>query len=647
MAVMRDVLEAIHERRCSANPGSDLFAVITSYQLTPAEQAAGVTPTDFSYPPGCPDRFGFNAVPGTTDMTTAVQAAINSCDRYIGTPGSIYAVTSVIFNSVGLHYINFNGSTLRGIATSQTTCIAQYKGNSANVYAWNIDGNFNQHYKCGTWWYDAASSSQYNNFFGVKHTYLAGVELTSGTTIRAMIYGEQVGSSSTSFAQSENQVFGWRTRGCSNPFYGNHNNGVLQFTDGIFVVVAEEWPNPAVTFTASVGGATTGTLTAAIVNGQYAFNFGDGEFRTVTVTGGTTCNWTGALTAGAITTANYSAFNYINGRCFEDVKGIYNRKGGELQFGSAGVTVAAELLNTFLSDVIIETSGPIRVNGDGVRISGGRFLQDQLQPCINIGSGATGVLAISDMYFNRTAGVGAFDNNALIDASGVVGAFEIILADTESFEYRWTCVGADVRLVKPSSTTTVRYKNHRMNMTAADTNVYILNTGPTDSILDITAFDRLGYTTNGWNLFQDFGGGTTLTVTTAAGPTGYLASQIQLLAPAGQQAIGTYGNPNAVTLTNLKTSAVFVHPGDLYWVGAWCNEITGTGGKLSARFFTLAGAIVSDVPIADSGSIPSASWKYVEGPLVVPATSAYMCLGLFANNGTIALTDLRLRRAGL
>lgn len=59
------------------------------------------------------------------------------------------------------------------------------------------------------------------------------------------------------------------------------------------------------TFTATVAGATTGTLTAAIANGTYSFFFSDGEIRNVTITTGTTANWAGALAAnqGPITTA--------------------------------------------------------------------------------------------------------------------------------------------------------------------------------------------------------------------------------------------------------------------------------------------------------------------------------------------------------
>lgn len=79
MAVVRDILEAIHQRRGGANSGSDLFSTIDPYGLTAAERAIGVTPINFSYPPGHVYRHGINTTPGTTDMTAAINTAANVC----------------------------------------------------------------------------------------------------------------------------------------------------------------------------------------------------------------------------------------------------------------------------------------------------------------------------------------------------------------------------------------------------------------------------------------------------------------------------------------------------------------------------------------------------------------------------------------
>lgn len=46
------------------------------YPQTTAESSAGVTPSNYVYAPGFVDRYGTNTTPGTTDMTSAINAAI-------------------------------------------------------------------------------------------------------------------------------------------------------------------------------------------------------------------------------------------------------------------------------------------------------------------------------------------------------------------------------------------------------------------------------------------------------------------------------------------------------------------------------------------------------------------------------------------
>jgi hypothetical protein len=48
-----------------------------TYKLTAAESAASVTPVNYTYPAGYVLRYGTNTTPGTTDMTAAIQAAVN------------------------------------------------------------------------------------------------------------------------------------------------------------------------------------------------------------------------------------------------------------------------------------------------------------------------------------------------------------------------------------------------------------------------------------------------------------------------------------------------------------------------------------------------------------------------------------------
>jgi hypothetical protein len=64
------------------------------YPRTTAEIAAGVTPTNYWYVPGHVYRYGTNTTPGTTNMTTALQAALDSND-VVYLPSADLSITNV------------------------------------------------------------------------------------------------------------------------------------------------------------------------------------------------------------------------------------------------------------------------------------------------------------------------------------------------------------------------------------------------------------------------------------------------------------------------------------------------------------------------------------------------------------------------
>jgi hypothetical protein len=234
---------------------------------------------------------------------------------------------------------------------------------------------------------------------------------------------------------------------------------------------------------------------------------------------------------------------------------------------------------------------------------------------------------------------GGLSNGATANA---ILPFEVILSDTQSYEYRWIGVGKDVRLVKPTLGVTARYKNHRLSQTATDPNIYYLNTQPTENLLERTTFDRFGYTGTGWVLTVN-SGIATMTATTLAGPAGYNSAQITLAATAGS-ALATYGN--GTSAATLRTSAMIVRPGETYWGSAHCNMTTGANTTFIANIYNLSGAHVATVTVAsNTGAITSGIWNFIEGPIAIPATGAYMSIGVAAVNSTILVTDLRLRRA--
>jgi hypothetical protein len=85
MAVVRDILEAIHQRRGGPNPGSDFFSTIDSYARTAEEIAAAVTPSNYSYPSGNVLRYGADPT-GQIDSTPAFNQATFATASYTALP---------------------------------------------------------------------------------------------------------------------------------------------------------------------------------------------------------------------------------------------------------------------------------------------------------------------------------------------------------------------------------------------------------------------------------------------------------------------------------------------------------------------------------------------------------------------------------
>lgn len=73
------------------------------YDITPAEDAAGVVPVNYYLEPGNVIRYGSNTVQGTTDMTAAIQAACAS-NRTVYFPAGTYSVTGGIEVECGTRF---------------------------------------------------------------------------------------------------------------------------------------------------------------------------------------------------------------------------------------------------------------------------------------------------------------------------------------------------------------------------------------------------------------------------------------------------------------------------------------------------------------------------------------------------------------
>ena len=103
------------------------------YPITADETGAGVTPVDYSYPVGNVLRYGINTTPGTTDMTAAIQAAIDVIYAFGGgevvIPAGTYGVSAIskVFGAAICVNIRGEGrqaTTLQKLAGTSTPVIS-------------------------------------------------------------------------------------------------------------------------------------------------------------------------------------------------------------------------------------------------------------------------------------------------------------------------------------------------------------------------------------------------------------------------------------------------------------------------------------------------------------------------------------------
>lgn len=110
-----------------------------TYDRTQAEISAGVTPTNYAYEPGVIDRYGTNTTPGTTDMTTAFDAACKSTATVRGIPGSTYLVTGVTATTAR-QLFDLTGCEFK-LANSTNAIILTLSGAGSVVRGGRFNGN--------------------------------------------------------------------------------------------------------------------------------------------------------------------------------------------------------------------------------------------------------------------------------------------------------------------------------------------------------------------------------------------------------------------------------------------------------------------------------------------------------------------------
>jgi hypothetical protein len=329
------------------------------------------------------------------------------------------------------------------------------------------------------------------------------------------------------------------------------------------------------------------------------------------------------------------AYNWNVATAYENTSGQVTASGGEIQRSGSNLGLAASVQSSIFVGMKIETAAPIHITGDQVWFTDCICLMtvDSIN-FVDYYSGVSGArLYFDHCKISRPAGVGVYDSTAMINATAASSSNEIYLDNCDIVEWRWSNSDPTSELIEGG---TPFYQNTRLNITAADTNIYHID-NLRENLLVSRGVNQLGSTLTGW---YSNGSSPTFVVSSTA-PTNYSTSLS--LTSTGVASGLTIDTTSASTI---KSTGFFVRKGELYSVQCWIkNGTSGASSSLVAAFYNSTGTFISTFTIASSSEFIGTSWSRVYVPLVVPANACFMGVGGTVNNCTMYFTDLNLFRA--
>ena len=373
---------------------------------------------------------------GVTNDTAAINTALAASSNLLFPPGS-YAVTTINFNGVGRR-LTFDGAVIVGIATAATPAVIEITGREMVITGLTVNCNFKTNYTAAIKWHSVTNGApaQFIRIYDLKINYAK----------IGILYGQLSGTAVVDAPQSENDVYGYTTRGVEQCFYINQSNGYINFHGGVLWASFNEW--------------TTG-------------------------------------------------FDQTASRVINGVQGNATFIGCELlqtQFQNGrGIDVAGASIN--IQSCTVEIAASIHLNGGLLSInSSGGFFAPGGTPLFNLTSGNLAVTEYKS-FRNTTGAVG--DNGYIVKfpASGTY-AGKVLIQDS-NFEY-WNkdkiftynsadslVLGADIKL-----------KNIRVG--AVSTGFTEIEDTTRNDLDRFNLDNGVTALANNWYLINDFGGGTTL-----------------------------------------------------------------------------------------------------------------------------------------
>lgn len=512
---------------------------------------------------------------GVTDDTEAIQTAINETNgKQLLWPTGSYKVTQLDIAGTYRSMFFEGGAEILAGGTVPLDYLVSFSGLHCTFYNLNINGFFNLNYGCMLLWYNEFASSQYNSFYAPEIRY-AKVGLN---------YGPLPPTVSTGYAQSENAMYGWRTRGVERPLVMNHQNGLLFFSAPMLVAHDEEWS---------------------------AFSPGN--------------------------------FDYSLNHAFEAYAGVLVCEGGEIQNSIAAVTSVCARIDggeVYLNGMAIEVDTPFQLSGS-LYINGSRLLNTQSltsQFVIAPTASASTRLHVDNCKVYRNEDVGSFSNKPLIDNTGASPNIDITFTNSEITEWAsFVPIAANQQSVRfidckyyPNGTQDPYYAVYKMDTDGAN-------------LLDRPGIDTKGYTTDGFYLTVDYGSPSSMALS-ADVPNGFFEKSISVVAPG----VAWASTVDPTSLATVKATGVAVTDFDKFMIEGWFKIASGGNGAVGLALFNSSGAYTAalDAFTNDQGQL-STSWKYLRAIVQIPSGSAgaYAGFGIRGQISTVLMCGLKVRRA--
>ena len=497
---------------------------------------------------------------GVTDDTAAINAALAASSSVCFPPGN-YAVTTLTFDGVGRRFFFYN-ATISGIATAATDAVIQITGRDMVITGLKINGNFKTNYTAAIKWHSLSPGAP-AQFIRIYDLHISYAKI-------GILYGQLSGTPVIDAPQSENDVFGYTTRGVEQCFYTNQSNGFITFHGGTLWSGYNEW--------------TTG-------------------------------------------------FDQANARVIHGVQGNATFIGCELlltQFQNGrGVDVAGAAIN--IQTCTIEIANPFYLNGGKLSIyASGGFFAPGGTPFFQLSAGNLTVENYSS--FRLPSAVG--DNGFIIKvpSSGTYNG-SILIQNSNFEDWNQSKIFTNDNTNNFLLGTFVQLKNVKIGSASTG---YTKIQDTTRNDLDRFNLDN-GITdlSGNWYLINDFGAGTTLTLS-ATVPSTEFYNSAQLVAT-GSANIVTTDVASALTRT-LKGGT-----DNLYFVSALVRREPGAGNtRIGVRTFSTTGANLGTNLIP----VPSAFSTWVMVSAIISTTNPLVAFNLQQETGTVSLCGVSMTKLG-